>query len=252
MRIPLLSALALGTVLLTNVSEAHPGRRFQIRLADQQLVAQGVNTGGSDGAPDTRPYPNVIHDHWHNSPVIGVESASSILPEFDILSPASELQFRPIELTLLSVSKWINPPVMPPPGTTPVFEDLSSGEVLSLSLNSQTVDSNDLGSLFLTSSVPPEGLTEIQLNYVVNRKPENEIYVLEMVLSSSNPAVQSSDLTYILLSPDGSSAEEKLHHASLFLEHYLGIHAVPEPGTLAVAFIGAVVLGSGVRYRRSS
>lgn len=42
----------------------HAGRRFEVQLDNNQLVAQGVNTASppGDGAPDVRPYPNSIHD----------------------------------------------------------------------------------------------------------------------------------------------------------------------------------------------
>jgi hypothetical protein len=234
-------------LLLAQVAEAHPGRRFEIQLVNNQLVAQGVNTGASDGAPDVRVYQNVIHDHWANSPLIGVDSATAAAPEFDIPVPALALQFRPIELRLLRVTKWIDPPVMPAPGTTPSFESLSNGEVVRLSLGGQSIDSNSLGSLFLTSSVPPEGLADIQISYTVNRSPLSEIYVLELELSSSNPAINVSGSAYILLSPDGSSPQQKLHHASLYLEEYLGAGAVPEPDALIVALVGILALAANAR-----
>ncbi len=238
----------LTAVVLAGNAEAHDGRRFQVELAVGQLVAQGVNTGNFDGAPDRRPYRNVIHDHWQNSPLIGSNAATASFPEFDILSPAAELQFRPLELRLLGVTKWVDPPPIPPPGTVPSFESLPSDEILSLTLNGETIDSQSLGSLFLATSVPPNGLSDIPATYAVNRRPANEIYVIETQLASSNPAVLPSDSVYILLSPDGASPMERLHHAALYLEEYIVTHPIPEPTAIAVALLGVLVVG--VNYRR--
>jgi len=242
-----LSLLAIAT------ADAHPGRRLQIGLIDGQLVAQGANTGDSDGAPPVREYPNVIHDHWHNSPLVSIDSATTGAPEFDIIAPAAELQFRPLELSLVDVKKWAIPPIAPPVGTVPIFEPLASDEFVSLSLGGQQMDSENFGSLFLTTSVSPGGETDIQLTYAVNRRPENEIYVLEFLLSTTNPAVQPSAPVFILLSPDGSSPVEKLHHASLYLEKFLGTRQVPEPAssTLLVAGILSVYFASSYGSRRS-
>ena len=48
-------------------ASAHDGRRFEILLADDQLLALGYNSSGvDDGAGVTRPYYNAMHDHWSN------------------------------------------------------------------------------------------------------------------------------------------------------------------------------------------
>ena len=50
---------------LTTTVCAHDGRRLEIKVVDNQLVAQGyVSNGVDDGGGLVRPYYNTIHGHW--------------------------------------------------------------------------------------------------------------------------------------------------------------------------------------------
>jgi hypothetical protein len=180
-----------------------------------------------------------------NSPLIGVDTASAIRPEIDVLSPPSELLFRSLYLDFLGVQMWLNPPAMPMEHTIPTLTSLPSGELVSITLGSQQVNSDTLGSLLLTASVPIGGIADIQLTYAVNRQPQNEVYVLETRLRSTNPLVEPSGSVFIVLSPQGA-----LHHTALHLEEYIGTRMVPEPAAgYGCVAVGGVVFAAWRRRR---
>lgn len=251
-----LITLACGACCFAVLPSAHghDGRRFDVGLAGDRLVAQGVNTGNDDGAPAVRPYQNVIHDHWHNSP-LGLDSASASLPGFDIRPPVDgALVGYPMYLTLESVVQWDAPPLTPLAGTTPTFSGLQSGELVKVTTGVQSTTSGALGSVLLTPSVKSAGELDIDLLYEINTRPENRIYILSFVLSSGNPLVADSDRVHVLLSPDGANPMEKLHHASLFLEEYAATRtvgvAVPEPSALIVVGLAGLLLQHPTRSAR--
>ena len=226
-------------------TSGHDGRRFEVQVVDNQIVAQGVNTGTNDGAPDTRPYPNAIHDHWQNS-LVGSDSAMATLPGFDIPSSATPLWSQPFYLTLNSVTKWVSPPMMPSVGTIPQLTPLPAGELVEVTIDastySQTIDSDSLGTILLSPSVSIFGISDLDLLYEVNKQPAGEIYVLNTTLSSGNTGVENSDPVYIILSPDGANHAERLHHAALFLEENItSAIIVPEPGCGILLMIGLLV-----------
>lgn len=203
------------------LASGHDGRRFEVQVVDNRIVAQGVNTGNDDGAPAIRPYANAVHDHWQNS-LVGAESATSTLPGFDIPSSSNALWSQPLYLNLQGVSKWVSPPMMPPVGTVPQLTALGAGVLVEVTINaethSETTDSDTLGTILLTPSVSIFGTFDIDPLYKINKQPAGEIYVLSTTLSSGNTSVEESDPIYIILSPDGANPAEKLHHASLYLE----------------------------------
>lgn len=61
---------------------------------------------------------------------------------------------------------------------------------------------------------------------------------LAIATADAHPAVEASDAVFILLSPDGSSPAEKLHHASLYQERYLGTRQIPEPASSTLLVVG--------------
>jgi len=81
------------------------------------------------------------------------------------------------------------------------------------------------------------------LIYQIDSKPLDEIYVFEFQLratpiASGVNALLPSDSVFVLLSPDGAGPDERLHHASLFLEQY--VTTIPEPAS-ATLMAGCVL-----------
>ena len=240
--------IGLGLLVCIESTWAHTGRRFLIEVVQGKLQAQGVNTGEPDGAPDVRPYPNAIHAHWSNvtpDPSSGLDPfATSFLPDFEVPIDASfvHLKFHEITLELLGASKWVDPPMMPPEGTVPVLEPLDPNEVIRIETVNTDISTDTLGELLLSVSVPQAGIDDIVLNYNIDGHPTNQIHVLEFLLTATpaDPSqpdlIEDSDPIYVLLSPDGIDSAERLHHASLYLEEFLGTNAgaVPEPGALVL------------------
>ncbi|QEG36426.1 hypothetical protein [Bythopirellula goksoeyrii] len=227
---------------------SHEGRIFSIEVVNGKLQVQGINTGEPDGAPTTRPYVNSMHDHWKNStiPELG-PIANSFLPDYEIQIGTAFVILKDHEVTLelLSASQWVNPPMMPLPGTIPHLRPLDPGEVIRIEAGT-TVTTDSLGTLLLSSSVPQTGIADILVNYSIDGHPTNEIHVLEFRLSASptdlnQPSmIRDSDPIYVLLSPDGANPMEKLHYASLYLEQYLA--TVPEPNSITLVCLATALL----------
>lgn len=232
-------------------ANGHSGRRFQIGIENGKLIAQGaITTGVDDGGGVVRPYTNVLHDHWSNSPLIGFERASSTLPGFDVLGPApSELRFQSLSLELKSASQWLAPPSMIGPGTTPSLVPLGGDQELSMTLGGQSVFPGDGQSLLLDPSIDPGGSLDIDPLYAINETPVDKLIVLELELTTSAPGVFRSDPIYVVLSPDGDSPAARLHHTSLFLEDWLASRNIPEPNTAVLVVIGAALSNWGFRSR---
>ncbi|MEZ6241976.1 MAG: GC-type dockerin domain-anchored protein [Phycisphaerales bacterium] len=245
-----LTALAVAT-LAAAPTLAHNGRRMEIKIVNDALVAQGYNsTGEDDGAGVVRPYYNAIHDHWEN---LGAGlGATADLPGFDIFE-AGPLVGHSVTLTLNAGFKWVDPPLMPPAGTVPDLTPLDGADEVFVTLGLDSASTNSPGPLTLSASVPAGGAEDIDLTYDIGVEPSGVIYVLEFTLSTTAPGVEDSSTVYILLSPDGATPEEKLHPASLYLEQYLGTPScaadLAEPfGTLdfsdVLAFLTAFGSGS--------
>lgn len=228
---------------------AHTGRRFTVEAIGGKIQAQGINFGLPDGLPFIRPYVNSLHDHWRN--VEGLEAAVASLPGFDVPFYATPLVGNRLEIELLSVQRWVDPPLMPPPGTVPRLEPLDPGSTVSLTGPSGEITSTELGVLELSGEVPTEGLTDVDLIYQIETKPVGEIYVFEYQLRATPVAsgaahLQPSDSIYVLLSPDGADPSERLHHASLYLEQY--VTTIPEPASMVLMACG--MLGVVGAFRR--
>lgn len=237
-----------GAAVVLSACDAwgHVGRRFSVEVVNGKLQAQGLNTGMSDGAPQTRPYVNAIHDHWKNVP--GFDQAYATLPEYDVsVSAATALLGQSLSLELIGASRWDSPPMMPDANTAPLLTPLALGDLITVEANFGVADSVNLGTVTLLQSVPFGGIKEVPVLYQINSHPANELHVLEFILSSSSSTVQPSDPLYVLLSPDHSDPMNRLHHAALFLESYLA--TVPEPTAAALV---VVLIGSRLLSRRRS
>lgn len=247
-------ACALLVWQLGAASHAHSGRRFQVGVEDGRLVAQGVITSGvDDGGGVVRPYQNVLHDHWSNSPLIGLERASSTLPGFDVPGPApSELRFHSLRLEVKSASRWLSPPAMVGPDTTPTLTAITGAEGLSMTLGGQSIVPGDGQTLLLDPSIAPGGSLDIDPLYSINEIPTDKLYVLELELTTSAPGVAASDPVYVVLSPDGGSPAERLHHTSLFLEEWLAASGVPEPCASALVTIAVAAFFGRARQSRTA
>jgi hypothetical protein len=223
---------AVGSWAPATSSVAHDGRRFEVEVSGHKLQAQGVNTGPSDGVPAVRPYVNAIHDHWRNFDALNLATAD--LPGFDIPISATALVSHDLWLDLLRVRKWVDPPVMPSPGTRPNLRPLDPGELITIFGNND-VNSTELGSILLAEDIAFGGTDDIDLLYLINSVPTDEIHVLEFRLRATfhgggaDPALSDSDTVYAILSPAGNDPVARLHHASLYLESY--VTTIPEPST---------------------
>lgn len=235
---------------------AHNGRGFEIEVVAGKLQAQGINSAAPDGAPAIRPYLNSIHDHWRYIQQIDASVAS--LPEFEVTPQVafSSLESYSLAAELVSATQWKSPPLMPMAGTIPNLTPLDVNEVISIQTLGAPVLSDTLGTLELSSSVPAGGTGDIIPSYSVAGSPSGKIHVLELVLSATAPnatfpEIASSDPIFVLLSPDGVGPAERLHHASLYLERYLGENGrpVPEPGTTVLLLTSLLMVASS---RRSS
>ena len=241
-------AVVLTLVVLCSPAAAHSGRRFQVQVIDNQLVAQGYITPGApdDGGGLVRPYVNSIHDHWtvipQPSPVAVAQN-----PGFDMLTPGP-LEGYQLNFELVGASKWSSPPQILPPGTVPDLQPLDSVETISI-FNSElsVIDTNSLGTLQISAAVPTLGL-DADLNYEIGLEPIDTAYVLEWILSTNAPGIAPSDSVFITLSPAGITPAERLIHATHYLEGYLGAAAIPEPGTLVLLTLMVVAMAA-YRYR---
>lgn len=184
-----LTALAVAT-LAAAPTLAHNGRRMEIKIVNDALVAQGYNsTGEDDGAGVVRPYYNAIHDHWEN---LGAGlGATADLPGFDIFE-AGPLVGHSVTLTLNAGFKWVDPPLMPPAGTVPDLTPLDGADEVFVTLGLDSASTNSPGPLTLSASVPAGGAEDIDLTYDIGVEPSGVIYVLEFTLSTTCPASRTA------------------------------------------------------------
>jgi len=210
----------LGASLLATSAHAHGGRRFEIKVVNDQLVAQGyISTGVDDMGGVVRPYYNALHDHWAN--LEGVTAATADLPGFDIITPGP-LQGHGVTATLTGARRWVNPP-LPPAGVTPVLEPIDQTVFVSFDGTSMSTDAP--GTLVLATGIGAGGALDLDVVYEILDHPSAVIYVMEFTLATDAPGVADSDTVHVLLSPDGDNPMERLHHAALHLENFLGTPA---------------------------
>ncbi|MEM7756190.1 MAG: PEP-CTERM sorting domain-containing protein [Planctomycetota bacterium] len=230
----LVSVLVAGS--LVSVASAHDGRRLEIQVVNDQIVTQGYNSAGvDDGGGVVRPYYNAIHGHWSN---LG-GSAFATLPGFDVFA-GSELAGFDVDIELVGAQKWVAPPAMPPAGTVVELEDMVAGEEIFVTYGDNDVSTTAMGRFNLLSDISASGELDVDLVYSVNDTPSAVLMVLEFVLSTNAAGIAASDSVYVILSPDGNGPMEKLHHASLYLESFLGT-PVPAPGAMTALGLGGLV-----------
>lgn len=208
----------------------HDGRRFEVQVVDNQLVAQGyLDNIADDGGGLVRPYVNAIHGHFSNG---GPGFAFATLPGYDILGNADALIGHDLTWEAVGFSVWRTPAM----SGSIVLDVLGAGEQINVLKGLETVDSSlGLGSIELLSSVGSSTVLDLDLSYeFYGDHPNGEIYVIESRLTTSAPGIADSGTIYTLLSPDGSTMAERLHHQSLHAESELGTF-VPEPSSLAIA-----------------
>ena len=230
--------------LMSVPAQAHDGRRYEVQLVENQLWARGYVGGMDDGGGTIRPYYNSLHDHWTNAPG-DKQEANADLPAWDVHDMDPLLNHQ-VSLTLAGSFKWESPPLMPAPGTVPNFVPLANDDIITIKFEGQEIDTNNPGTIILVNSVDPHGHFDLHLDYQIDKKPADEIYVLEWILDTTAPDIAASRSIYTLLSPDGATPQERLHHASLYTEAWLG---VPEPGPASILALLAGLAGL-IRRRR--
>lgn len=234
----------LTTCGLAAAAAAHPGRRFEVKVVQDKLVAQGyISSGEDDGNGLVRKYWNAIHGHWLNIP--DETRAVANLPGFDFLN-TSRLGGHDVFARVLGASKWVNPPHDPHHDTMPMLEPLGPGETISIAFQGHTANTDSLGMFPLVTELPPGGFFDIDPLYSIELLPTAVIYVVQVELSTTAPGVAPSDPVHILLSPDGNDMHSRLHHASLFLEQHLG---TPTPAPAGLTVLGAGLLMASRRRR---
>ncbi len=242
-----LTRTAAAIAIACGSAFAHDGRRYEVLVSDNMLYARGyISNSVDDGGGVVRPYYNALHGHWENNPSPAINAASGDLPGFDLFEPG-DLVGHSLVLTLTGASKWLSPPISPDPSVVPDLTPLDAGEEIFVTYGSTTVSTVSPGSLELLSSVGAGGDLDLDLSYDIADKPSGVLYVLGFELSSPGSGVASSDTVYVILSPDGDDPTQKLHHASLFLEQYLG---TPVPSPAPVALGGVFAIGAIAKRRR--
>lgn len=263
-----INALTLLTVGITTASAyAHDGRRFDVQVVDNQLVALGYISGNNpadDGNGLVRSYYNALHGHWEN---IGTIASRADLPGFDI-NGQSSLIGDELWLEMTAIKKWSNAPFadfahshghghgqhnMPKhdgrsSGTaTPKFLTIPTDESIDVRFNGVSLD---LGSpIRLDDNLAASAHYDLSFDYYagdplgVELAPADAIYLVEFELSTSDASIQSSDTIHVILSPSGMMVPGS-HGLSLATEVALGT-PVPEP-----ALIGAVVFAPLLLRRR--
>ncbi|MEM9296714.1 MAG: hypothetical protein AAGA57_13025, partial [Planctomycetota bacterium] len=146
------TALVLAAACATPAL-AHDGRRFQVEVVDNQLVARGLNTqnnaispGGQTTVIDTkgfRPYTSANHGHWTYPDAVTTLVPGSTLPGYDLGQGADALAGHDLTYTITGAFKWTGVsavlvpdptfvlPTLPafvPDGTVPNFEPLAPEE----------------------------------------------------------------------------------------------------------------------------
>lgn len=236
-----LTKVLLLLMIMVVPAWAHDGRRFEVKVVDNQLVAHGYNSSGvDDGGGVIRPYYNALHGHWENNPTPGVTAASADLPGYDVFDNAEPLVGHDLVWTLTGARKWSSPM----DGGPVVLENLGPTEEIFVTFGTSTVSTGatfGLGSLTLLNPFAGSNGGDLDLTYDIGLEPTGVLYVIESTLSTGASDVGDSGTIYTILSPAG-----ELHHAALYLESQLGA-PIPEPASLALLATGALTL---LRRRR--
>lgn len=219
---------------------AHDGRRFEVIVNDNQLAAQGyISDGVDDGGGVVRPYLNTIHGHFLN---LTTSVANADLPSYDVFDNADQLIGHDLTWTATGFMKWSAPAHHGPVTLSPLDPD----EVIEVfyagvAVRSDTYTTGN-DTLTLLANFNGSNGDELDMSYrFYGDNPSGEIYVIQSILTTTAPGVEASSTVYTLLSPDGPTMAERLHHQSLHLEDTLGLQ-VPEPATLGLAALLPVMM----------
>ncbi|MGB0766345.1 MAG: PEP-CTERM sorting domain-containing protein [Phycisphaeraceae bacterium] len=240
---------ALLIVGMALPAAAHDGRRFEVKVVDNRIVAHGYISGAGaidDGGGLVRAYYNALHGHFDN---ITESLALADLPGFDLDDEADALIGYDLIWTATGFHRWASPTTSGPVELVGMPRD----EVIEVKLGEVSVFSDALESgptsLTLLSDFDGDNGLDLDLSYRFRGpNPVGELFVIESVLRTDAPGIADSASVYTILSPDGSTPMQKLHHPSLYLESVLG-SAVPEP---ASGLGLCVLLGLGLGRRRTN
>lgn len=239
MKQSVLFTLTLSVLLTAATAYAHDGRRYEVKILDNQLVAHGYISGVSpsdDGGGLVRDYYNAIHGHWSNIPG-PTTVATATLPGYDILDEADALIGHNLQWQVTGGWKWTTPTMMGPYTETA----LDPADVMSITLSPDTVSTSSPGSLTLISNFDGTNGLDLDLTYSIGLEPVGVLYVIESILTTDAPGVLDSETIYTVLSPDGANMAERLHHHALNLESQLGT-PIPEPVSLVTLAAGSLLV----------
>ncbi len=210
-------AACLLLLLGSGLADAHPGRRFEVQVINNQLVAQGVNTLEKRpmGEQPKRPYPNVIHDHFTNMKVNNEPLAVANLPGFDI--PA-ELRALHGSRVTLRVDKVVEISRQSISSSTPIADSMlpvTAPGKLTIAINDGVVSTDGLpGELTLADVVLPQGNLDLDPTFQANFAPTDSFVAVAVTLSTTSPAIRPSAPIWIVLAPPG----HQFHEIALRLE----------------------------------
>ncbi len=192
--------------------------------------------------------------------LISTQTPKDSLPEFEVQAPVAffTLNSYALDLEFVSAWRWLSPPSpnspIVPDSIVPFLQPLDEQTIISMQTLGAPINTDSLGILPLSTSVPASGTGDIIPLYSVAGSPSDEIQVLEFILSATppdnaSPAIASSDPIFVILSPDGVGFVERLHFASLYLEEYLAVNGlpVPEPTGVASLIFGLAIFVSNNR-----
>lgn len=229
-----LSVFLMSVVItIPLVVHGHGGRRLEVIVLDDQLLAHGYNSKLADQDGGLRTYHNAIHDQWDNFGG-GLTAATARLPGFDVFDQANSvvdsttaniLQGADLTLSLIGAVKWENVPISEPFGL-PIFDDVLPSETITIGNATSFVDTNSFGMLALATTISPLGEEDLDLDYSISREPVDVIYVLQWVLSTDKPGISASANVFTMLSPD-SSDTNGLRAQAIHLEKYLSVPLIP-------------------------
>jgi hypothetical protein len=205
-------------MIVSGLADAHPGRRFKVQIVDRQLVAQGVNTLETPpmGETPTRPYANIIHDHFANLSINGDPMAYANLPGFDLPAELKALHGYRVMLRVDQVFEISEAAGTSPQKIADSLQPISAPRKLTISINEGSADSLELpGELTLSNTVPAQGSFDLDPHYQINFTVSDSFVVVVMTLMTTAPDIRPSAPVWVVLTPPGF----KFHHSALRLEN---------------------------------
>lgn len=226
-KLSVLSACAL-ILIACGIAQAHPGRRFEVRIVDNRLVAQGVNTLESRpmGELPTRPYANVIHDHFTNYVISGEPIAVANLPGFDVPAELRALWGYRVMLRIDGTFEVPLDSISSPVKISDLLKPLEAPRTLTISMNDGAAHSTALPKeLTLVDTVPRQGSFDLDPHFQASFAASDSFIVIVLTIMATAPGIQSSAPVWIVLAPPG----HQFHHSALRLEERIAseLNVVP-------------------------